>query len=123
MNAKNIKRNDWADYFRGAIKYLSKKHKLSVGATIEVSGELPCGGLSSSAAFTIGCLSILCEANDIKLTENELVSAVQEIENDFVGLKSGKMDPACIVMSEPNKLLLYDCTNSAVKNYLSYPEN
>ena len=42
---------DWADHLRGATLMLSEKHTLLVGMSAVIEGELPIGGLSSSAAL------------------------------------------------------------------------
>ena len=44
------KQNDWADHLRGATIALDKKYPLRRGLCAVIDGELPIGGLSSSAA-------------------------------------------------------------------------
>ena len=54
------KENDWADHFRGATIALSKRFPMRKGMSAVVSGELPIGGLSSSAAVIIAVVPAAC---------------------------------------------------------------
>ena len=64
---------DWADYLRGATWALGRRYPLSVGLRGVIEGSLPIGGLSSSAAVIIACLSALCRVNGVCLTAQELI--------------------------------------------------
>ena len=102
------KENDWADYLRGATLILSKKHPLSVGLCGVINGDLPIGGLSSSAAVTIAFLSALCAVNGIKLSEREMINTALEAENNYVGVSCGKLDQSCEVLCKKDNLLYLD---------------
>ena len=54
------KEGDWADHLRGATIALNKRYPLRTGLCAVVDGELPIGGLSSSAAVIITFLTALC---------------------------------------------------------------
>ena len=60
------KENDWADHLRGATIALHKRYPLRRGLSAVLDGELPIGGLSSSAAVIITYLSALCKMNGIE---------------------------------------------------------
>ena len=100
--------NDWADYLRGATKALSEKYPLRVGLRGVVEGQLPIGGLSSSAAVIIAFLTALCKVNNIHLTENELIMTALRAEKDYVGVSVGKLDQSCEVLSRKDHLLYLD---------------
>lgn len=102
------KQNDWADYLRGAAFALCEKHKLYKGVKAYIKGMLPIGGLSSSAAVILAFISALCEANDITLSESEMVYIAQRAENKYVGVSCGKLDQSCEVYSKKNHLLYLD---------------
>lgn len=102
------KRNDWADYLRGATLTLSEKYPLCVGLFGVIEGTLPIGGLSSSAAVTIVFLSALCRVNGITLSDFELISMALAAENRYVGVSCGKLDQSCEVYSRRNHLLYLD---------------
>ncbi|MCB1693760.1 MAG: hypothetical protein KDI19_13410, partial [Pseudomonadales bacterium] len=66
-------------------------------------------GLSSSAAIGLAYLAILAAANDLSLSPIELVDLDRQIENNYLGLKNGILDPAAIALSESGCLSLIDC--------------
>lgn len=102
---------DWADHLRGATIALSLRHPLHMGICAVVDGELPIGGLSSSAAVIITFLSALSQMNGISLTESELIELSLEAENKYVGVRCGKLDQCCEIYSKKNHLLHMDmCT-------------
>lgn len=89
---------DWADHLRGATLMLSEKHTLSVGMSAVIEGELPIGGLSSSAAVIIAFLVELCRVNHIQLAPMELILMAKAAENKYVGVNCGKLDQSCEVL-------------------------
>ena len=102
------KENDWADYLRGATLSLSKRHPLTLGLCGVIEGDLPIGGLSSSASVTISFLCALCKVNGIVLSDSELIEIALEAENKYVGVSCGKLDQSCEILSRKNCLLFLD---------------
>ena len=90
-----VKENDWADHLRGATIKLGEKYKLRYGVGGVLYGDLPIGGLSSSAAVIIVFLSALCRVNEIHLEPWELIMMAKAAENDYVGVSCGKLDQSC----------------------------
>ena len=80
------KQGDWADHLRGATIALDKRYPLRRGLCAVIDGELPIGGLSSSAAVIITFLSALCTMNGIALTPTELITISQEAALNIVVL-------------------------------------
>ena len=99
---------DWADHLRGATKALGERYALRVGLCAVIDGELPIGGLSSSAAVIITFLSALCKLNNITLSERELIEISKEAENKYVGVACGKLDQSCEIYCRRDKLLYMD---------------
>ena len=99
---------DWADHLRGATIALNKRYPLRRGLCAVVDGELPIGGLSSSAAVIITFLSALCKMNSIELEPSELITISQEAENLYVGVSCGKLDQSCEVYCKKGHLLYMD---------------
>lgn len=114
------KTGDWADYLRGATWALAKWHSLSVGLCGVIEGSLPIGGLSSSAAVILAFLSTLCNVNEIKLSEQELIDIAYDAEKNYVGVNVGKLDQSCEVLSEAGHMLYLDCKDNS---YELIPEN
>ena len=103
-----IKENDWADHLRGATIALYKRYPLRRGLCAILDGELPIGGLSSSAAVIITYLSALCKINGIELMPDELITISKEAENKYVGVSCGKLDQSCEVYCKKDHLLYMD---------------
>ena len=120
------KENDWADYLRGATIALAQRYALKMGMCVVIDGELPIGGLSSSAAVIITFLNALCRLNNIKLAKQEMIQIALAAENNYVGVSCGKLDQSCEVYSKKDHLLYMDlsddsyeliATNSKMKPY------
>ena len=114
------RQNGWADYLRGATWALSRRHRLQVGICGVIQGELPIGGLSSSAAVTISFLMALSGVNGINLSRQELIDIAYDAEHNYVGVNVGKMDQSCLVLSRKNHLLYLDTADG---RYELIPEN
>ena len=99
---------DWADHLRGATIALYKRYPLRRGLCAVIDGELPIGGLSSSAAVIITYLSALCRMNGITLTPSELITISKEAENKYVGVSCGKLDQSCEIYCKKDHLLYMD---------------
>ena len=108
MNTPSVKENDWADHLRGATIALAKRYSLHVGLSAVIDGELPIGGLSSSAAVIITYLTALCELNGIRLAAKQLIEISKEAENKYVGVSCGKLDQSCEVYCRKDHLLYLD---------------
>lgn len=102
------KEDDWADHLRGATIALANRYPLRAGLCAVIDGELPIGGLSSSAVVLISFLSMLADLNGIKLSGEELAALAREAENKYVGVSSGKLDQSCEVYCRKDQLLVYD---------------
>jgi galactokinase/galacturonokinase len=102
------KQNNWGDYLKAAIYALQKRVELSKGIKGVIKGNLPIGGLSSSAAVLVAYVMALTKANNIKLTKTEIIKITSEAEREFIGLNNGILDQACVVLSEKEHLLYLD---------------
>ncbi len=107
--------NDWADYLRGTAKLLNEKYDIEEGIYCLLDGELPIGGISSSAAVIIAFATSLCKANEIELSDEEMIHLVQEVENKYIGVNSGLLDQSCETLSKKDHLLYLDINNNTHK--------
>lgn len=113
------KKEDWGNYIRGALYILRKHYNINVGIKGYIHGELPVGGLSSSAAVIISFLKAIAEANYIELSNEELINFAYFAEVDFVGMQIGKLDQSCEVLSKKDQLLVLD-TKTGVYETVKY---
>ena len=102
------KKNDWGDYVRGAVYAMKKRFQLRNGVKGLIKGSLPVGGLSSSAAVLVAYVMALSDANEISLTQMEIIRITSEAEREFIGLNNGILDQACVVLSQKENLLYLD---------------
>ena len=103
-----IKQGNWGDYARGAKYALSKRFKLAHGINGMLQGSLPIGGLSSSAAVLVAYVMAFAKANNISLTEMEVIRIASEAEREYIGLNNGILDQSCIVLGRKNAMLFLD---------------
>lgn len=113
---------DWADYLRGVTICLGRRYPLKNGVKGVFVGELPIGGLSSSAAVSLSFLQALAIVNDIDLSNEELVKISKESENTYVGVNCGVLDQSCEVYCKKDSLLYLNIKSNKVQNFLS-PKN
>jgi galactokinase len=99
----------WGNYIRGAVLSLSRYYKISIGITAFVSGRLPIGGLSSSAAATTAYLLALCDVNHLAISKEELIEHSHWVEKHFIGLQNGILDQAANILSVKDQLMVLDC--------------
>ncbi len=99
----------WSNYARGAVFALKKKFSLRYGMDGIIQGNLPVGGLSSSAAVGLAYLFALEQVNEIEVSRTENIYLDQVLENEFIGLHNGILDQATILLSQKNKLMFLDC--------------
>ena len=116
------KENDWADYLRGATIALAERYPLSVGLRGVIEGELPIGGLSSSAAVTLAFLKALCEVNRIQPSDIELIMMALQAEKEYVGVSVGKLDQSCEVYSKKDHLLYLDTKDDSYELIPTHPD-
>ena len=116
------KENDWADHLRGATIALHKRYPLRRGLCAVLDGELPIGGLSSSAAVIITFLFALCRMNGIQLTPKELITISKEAENEYVGVSCGKLDQSCEIYCRKNHLLYMDLQDDSYELIPQQPD-
>ena len=117
-----VKQGDWADHLRGATIALDKRYPLRRGLCAVIDGELPIGGLSSSAAVIITFVSALCTMNRIELTPEELITISKEAENKYVGVSCGKLDQSCEIYCKKDNLLYMDLLDDSYELIPQHPD-
>jgi galactokinase/galacturonokinase len=99
---------DWGNYLRGAALALQRQHRLERGLVGVIGGDMPVGGLSSSAAVTIAYLLALQTVNGLDIAPREAINLVRYTENDYIGLNNGILDQSAILFSQAGCLTLID---------------
>lgn len=101
-------RHNWGDYLKGVVGAMQHDFPLRIGLRGVVRGSLPVGGLSSSAALLCGFAAAIDKVNNLGLTKMQLIHYASRAEREYVGLKNGILDQACVTLSEKGKLLFMD---------------
>jgi galactokinase len=114
-------RGDWADFARAAVSALASRGALDVGLRAVVGGDLPGSGLSSSAAVLICYLMALARVNGFDLSREEVSALVQQAENQFMGVASGRLDQSIILFGEQGHLTVVNCSDLAVRQVPAPP--
>jgi galactokinase len=110
--ATSVSREGWGRYAAGAVLALEKAGvAVRRGIVGVLEGELPIGGLSSSAAVTIAYLLALESANDAPQAPEQNIRLEQYVENVHIGLNNGILDQSTILLSRRGKLLVLDCAD------------
>jgi len=100
---------DWGNYPRGAALALRRLGPLRCGGVGVVAGEMAEMGVSSSAALGLACLLALARANGLAPDAETLIRLDQWVENEYLGLHNGILDPAAILLSRRDCLTTIDC--------------
>lgn len=111
------KTGHWGDYVKGAVFALNQYTSLRNGINAVVSGNMPVGGLSSSAAVGVAYLLALEYVNEIDVSKSGNIHLDQVIENNYIGLNNGILDQSTILLSSPlpNSLMFLDCKTAEHK--------
>ena len=109
--------NDWGNYPMGVFNEYGSKFPLLEGSEILFHGNIPGGGLSSSASLEI-CTALIIESlnsypleKDYLENRKQMAWLCQHAENTFNGVNCGIMDQAAIALGKEKKAILMDCSN------------
>ncbi|VAH51226.1 unnamed protein product [Triticum turgidum subsp. durum] len=114
----------WESYARGAVYALQNSgYDLRKGIIGYISGVngLDSSGLSSSAAVGIAYLLALENVNDLVLSPVDNIQLDKSIENKYLGLENGILDPSAILLSQYGYLTFMDC-KTASPSYVYFSE-
>jgi galacturonokinase len=100
---------DWGNFARGAVRALRRKSALHTGLVGVTAGAVSEGGLSSSAAIGVAYLLALEDVNGLPVAPERNVLLDQFIENQYLGLRNGILDPSAILLSRRDHLTRIDC--------------
>ncbi len=108
--------DDFAPYVTGCIQLCGVQE----GLDVLISGNVPSGGLSSSAALEVATLRALRELYGLPLDDMELALRGVKVEHDFVGVKCGVMDQMASSLASTKTMLLLD-TRSLERRSVPFP--
>lgn len=98
----------WSDLARGACAHVAQGGRRMPGIDLMVLGDLPIGeGLASSAAYLTVLLRSLYDAVDGYRSRWELAEDIPQIEREWLGRASGRVDPYTVAAAKPDDALLH----------------
>ncbi len=104
----------WARYLVGVQQLLAEQGiALPGGLDVFITGDLPTGGLSSSASLCVGfalCIEALT-GHTLAGGRPALARLCQRVEHEFAQVQCGIMDQAVIAMSIADHALALNCQN------------
>jgi galacturonokinase len=101
--------DDWGNFPRGAALALQDRYRLERGLVGVTAGRLHGGGVSSSAAVGVAFLLAFEDINGLRVAAEENIELGRRIENGYLGLRSGILDQAAILLSRRGHLTRIDC--------------
>ncbi len=113
---------DWGNYPRGAAWVMRERCGLDRGLDGVISGPLPVGGLSSSAAVDVAYLLALQEVAGCSIERLEHIRLAQRIENEYIGLNNGILDQSIVLQSRRGSLTWLDCRDTRFDHIPSPPD-
>ncbi|MBI2299988.1 MAG: hypothetical protein HYU66_13780 [Armatimonadetes bacterium] len=112
---------EWGNYPRGAASVMREEFGIATGLDGVLSGPLPIGGLSSSAAVDVAYLLGLQAANGLTVDSRRNIRLAQRIENSYIGLNNGILDQSIILESQPGRLTYLDCLTETFEHIPTPP--
>lgn len=114
--------NFWVNYIKGACTLLNDVKPVK-GVNFAIGSTVPRGsGLSSSAAYVVSIIEAVSRLYDIRMKEIEIPLLARRIENEFVGVQSGIMDPFVAKFAREDNALLVDAQSLEYKHVPISPD-
>ena len=115
QNMQYEKTDDWGNYPKGIFAEYAQRGVKIPGVDILFDGDIPGGGLSSSASLEV-CTALLIEAithfnsdpDPIK-NRKQMALLCQHSENSFIGVNCGIMDQAAIALGDHGQATYLNC--------------
>lgn len=106
----------WVNYALGVVQqFMQAGYRIS-GFEAELSGDVPAGaGLSSSAAFEVATAGFLMALHEFRVEHLTIAKLCQRAENEFVGVRSGLLDPVTSIFGRADHLVYLDCKTEEIR--------
>lgn len=115
--ADPARKKGWSLYIRGMVDVLRQRGVFTGGADLYIDSEIPFGaGLSSSAALEVSVGLALATVGEKGIDRVDLAFAGQEVEHEYIGVRSGIMDQFTSALAQKDHALLVDCRSLAFQN-------
>lgn len=100
----------WIDYLKGVAWALADAGQTPTGWEGVMGGDVPRGaGLSSSAAVELAALRAFAAVAGSAWEPTQAAQLGKRVENEWIGVNSGIMDPLVVASATQNHAMLIDC--------------
>jgi len=122
--AADLQRADplsWGDYVKGVFVEYQKLGVDIPYLDIAVGGDVPGGGMSSSASLEVGIAVMIEAMTGFRASPDDFANRqaiswlAQRAENDFVGVNCGIMDQGAVALGKEHHAMLMDCSDLSVQ--------
>lgn len=118
-----VQKASWKQYVKGAFVLFMEKYGMDHGISLYLQGNVPLGkGVSSSAAFEISLLNALRKTSGKKISDQEIILMAQQIEHNFLDVKSGLLDQFASQFSKSGQFQIVDFS-SLENHYITAHKN
>jgi len=101
--------DEWVNYLKGVIIQMQKRgFKLTSGFDLAIKGNIPGGGLSSSASLELLVCVMLDDLFTFGIDRLEMVKLSRAVENEYIGVNCGIMDQFIIGMGKKDHAIILD---------------
>ncbi len=99
----------WEQYVHACILLFNKTFRLSGGLEAVIHGNVPIGsGVSSSAALEVAFVNALNQLSNAGIDPLTLIRLCQQVEHQYLHVKSGLLDQYASQFSKAGKLMILD---------------
>ena len=111
-------KDEWVNYLKGVIlQYQKKGFHFNHGFDFAIKGNIPGGGLSSSASLELLVCVMLEKVFGFTISRLDMVKMSRAVENEYIGVNCGIMDQFIIGMGKKDHAILLD-TNTLNYKYV-----
>jgi len=104
-----VPKSSWEEYVYGCIELFRAQANMQFGFQAMISGNVPIGsGVSSSAALEVAMMNALNYLNDNALDALQLVKLCQQVEHQYLHVKSGLLDQYASQFSKAGQCMVLD---------------
>jgi len=126
FDVENLEKREaghWLNYPQGVAHVLRKHGHNLRGFIGVVGGDVPIGaGVSSSAAFDVAASLAFAVTSGLIVDRKRFALICQQVENEFVGVQCGIMDPYVSLNAEGHHGLFLDCRSIVHKQVLLHDD-
>ena len=112
----------WGDYIKGVIAEYVKLGVAVPGLNLSIGGDIPGGGLSSSASLEVAIAVVVEHFTGFRSSSDEIDNKKamswlsQRAENQFVGMNCGIMDQGAVALGRNGHAMLMDCRDLSIEH-------